>query len=184
MKTTKSLIQCASALTCFTLVTATLCVPVRGRANDESGISTTPADGQPSACLEDDLKALLQACIARNKTNPPPGNPGPFTRGYKEIIVLMGQCFSGGFTNLVCLGDNVIVGAAADPRKQARAGERQIPGFTPKPVMIWFEVVNELLRQNRSAPLKDILDAARANNPDAPLAMTPPPMFSPGATAL
>jgi len=180
MKTTKRLTESRAAVLCGIFVAAAMSLSDRAPANDESGISTTPADGQPSACLEDDLKALLQACIARNKTNPPPGNPGPFNRGYKEIILLMGQCFSGGFTNLVCIGDNIIVGAAADPRKEAHAGERQIPNFSPKPVMIWFEVLNELIRRNTNAPLKDILDAARANNPDTPSAMTPPPMFSPG----
>jgi RHS repeat-associated protein len=159
------------------LVLAALMVGVpHAPANDESGIATADI---PGACWESDLKALLQACIARNKTNPPPGNPGPFTRGYKEIAILMGQCFSGGFTNLVCLGDNVIVGASADPQKTAHAGLRHREGFTPKEVMIWFDFLNEVILQNTNAPLKDILDFVRSRNPDTP-AMTPPPVFSPG----
>jgi len=176
MRTGRHLFNASAATFCCIVVVAALFTASPAHANDESGIATADF---PTACWESDLKALLQRCIASNKTNPPPGNPGPFTRGYKEIIILMAQCFSGGFTNLVCLGDNVIVGASANPQKTAHAGFSHKPGFTPKEVMIWFEVLNDVIRQNTNAPLKDILDFVRAKNPD-PLAMTPPPAFSPG----
>src|SRR5436309_7176887 len=86
-------------------------------ANQFSGISTT---GNPSACYSTDVKALIQACIAQNMATPPPGNPGPFTRGYKSMVVLAGQCYSGGFQgDLTMIGDNIVVGAAASAEKES-----------------------------------------------------------------
>lgn len=145
-------------------------------AGDESDISTT---GTPSGMLESNLRLLLEQCIAANKTNPPPGNPGPFTNGYKEIVVLMAQCFSGGFASLTNLGPRVIVGAASAPDAPSITFHQM--GGTAQ--MIWAYNLWNLMRANTNVPIKAILDFLRSLNSD-PVAMTPPPAYSAGGDSI
>ena len=145
-------------------------------ADVESDISTT---GTPSGMLEGDLRVLIESCIAANKTNPPPGNPGPFTTGYKEIIALMGQCFTGGFAGLTNLGPRVIVGAAST----ADAPSLTIHQLGGTPQMIWAYNLWNLIRLNTNAPLKAIMDFLAMNAPD-PAGMTPLAAYSPGGDSI
>jgi len=137
---------------------------------DESGISTK---GEPSAMWASELKALILQCIANNKASHE-GN-GKYTPGYRSMIFLMGQCYSGGFSCLTEIGDNIIVCAAA------QADWKSLP---VKSKMHYLEQLYREVKVERHQDwtVKKILSAStdNMNRRIREASHTPEPFFSKG----
>jgi hypothetical protein len=131
----------------------------------------------PNACYSDELKALIEECISDNMDAAPKGNPGPFAQGYNSIVVLTGQCYGGGMSELTGIGDDVVVGAAAAADKESTWEQTGNDVGTAK--YLWLDKLIQEINSNPNRKIKDILDAVKTANPD-PGAMTPAPSTSAG----
>jgi hypothetical protein len=128
------------------------------------------SDNQPVS--PDTLRSWIEAGIAKNQASPPPGNPGPFTQGYRSMVFALGQCYGGQFDGLTFMGPKIIVASATDETSTAEFIHNNHSAYYR-----WARELARELTRGANRPAKAIFDKVRAANPD-PDANTPEPSTS------